>query len=67
MQLVFHRIKFTTNIADQTTYKDDWQLCDTQDEARQQVIALQNIHGDALDSWGIAAITDASEKSWIEK
>ncbi len=86
MQLVFHRIKFTTNIADsktlqrittlnwrnrnvssQTTYKDDWQLCDTKDEARQQILTLQNIHGDALDSWGIAAITDASEKSWAEK
>ena len=66
MQLVFHRIKFTTNIADQTTYQDHWQLCDTADEARQQVLTLQNIHGDALDSWGIAAITDASEKSWVE-
>ena len=67
MQLVFHRIKLTTNIADQTTYKDDWQLCDTKDEARQQILALHKIHGDALDSLGIAAITDASEKSWIEK
>ena len=67
MQLVFHRIKFTTNIADQTTYQDHWQLCDTKDEARQQILTLQNIHGDALDSWGIATITDASEKSWVEK
>jgi hypothetical protein len=67
MQLVFHRIKFTTNIAEQTTYKDDWQLCDTQDEARLQILALHKIHGDALDSWGIATITDASEKSWVEK
>ena len=67
MQLVFHRIKFTTNIAEQTTYKDDWQLCDTQDEARLRVLALHKIHGDALDSWGIATITDASEKSWVEK
>lgn len=67
MQLVFHRIKFTTNIAEQTTYKDDWQLCDTQDEARLQILALHKIHGDALDSWGIANITDASEKSWVEK
>ncbi len=68
MQLVFHRIKFTTCLGSvQTTHKDDWQLCDTADEARQQVLTLQNIHGDALDSWGIASITDSSEKSWIEK
>jgi len=67
MQLVFHRIKFTTNIADQTTYQDHWQLCDTADEARQQILVLQRIHGDSLDSWGIAAITDASYKGWIEK
>lgn len=67
MQLVFHRIKFTTNIADQTTYQDHWQLCDTKDEARHQILVLHKIHGEALDSWGIAAITDASQKGWIEK
>jgi hypothetical protein len=67
MQLVFHRIKFTTNIADQTTYQDHWQLCETKDEARHQILVLHKIHGEALDSWGIAAITDASQKGWIEK
>jgi len=67
MQLVFHRIKFTTNIADQTTYQDHWQLCETKDEARHQILVLHKIHGEALDSWGIAAITDASQMGWIEK
>lgn len=67
MQLVFHRLKFTTSIADQTTYQDEWQLCDTMDEARQQILVLHKIHGDTLHSWGIATITDASENSWIEK
>ncbi len=67
MQLVFHRIKFTTNIADQTTYQDFWQLCETEEEAAQKIAMLQKIHGNSLDSFGIADIVDASEKSWIEK
>ena len=67
MQLVFHRIKFTTNIADQTTYQDHWQLCETKVEAFYQVQVLTTAHGDSLDSWGIAEITDASQKGWIEK
>ena len=67
MQLVFHRIKFTTNIADQTTYQDHWQLCETEEEAAQKVSMLQKIHGNSLDSFGIAAIVSASEKSWVEK
>ena len=67
MYIIFNRVKFSTNIADQTTYQDHWQLCDTTDEARRQLGVLQSIHGDTLDSCGIATITDASEKGWIEK
>lgn len=67
MILVFHRLKFTTNLPDQTTYKDDWQLCDTIDEARRQIAALQQIHGDTLDAWGIGNIAEASESSWLNK
>lgn len=67
MLLVFHRLKFETNIADQTSYKDDWQLCETIEEARRQVEIVQKIHGDALDSWGIGNIMDASEALWLDK
>ncbi|MDA7891187.1 hypothetical protein N9B14_01350 [Akkermansiaceae bacterium] len=67
MLLVFHRLKFETNIADQTSYKDDWQLCETIEEARRQIEVLQKIHGVALDSWGIGNIMDASEALWLDK
>ena len=67
MLLVFHRLNFKTNIADQTTYQDHWQLCETEEEAAQKVSMLQKIHGNRLDSFGIAEIVSASEKSWTEK
>jgi len=67
MYLVFHRVKFTTNIAEQTSYQDDWQLCETVEEARRQVGIVQSIHGENLDSWGIGNIMDASEALWLDK
>ena len=67
MYLVFHRLKFETNLADQTSYRDDWQLCETAEEARQAIAALQRIHGDTLSDWGIGTIMDASEASWLNK
>ena len=67
MYLVFHRVKFTTNIAEQTSYQDDWQLCETIEEARHQVGIIQTIHGESLDSWGIGNIMDASEALWLDK
>ena len=64
MLMVTHTLKTVTNRTNQ--YHDDYQLCDTKEEAKKKVELLIALHGDSLYSYAISQVIEASEPHWIE-
>jgi hypothetical protein len=65
MLIVNHTIHRKDSIGN-STYKDNFQLVDTKQEAREKVAHLIAIHGDELYCWAISQVIEASEPHWSD-
>ena len=63
MFVIVHTLKFPVTHG-KTTYKDDYQLCDTMDEARGIVSRLISSRPHGLVNYAICNVVESSNPSW---
>ena len=64
MFIVNHTTKHTDSVGN-VTHKDNYQLCDTLDEAKEKVQQIIKLNDD-LYCYAISSVIEASEPHWIE-